>query len=66
MQKKLRNMASSIDQINALVEKYGLSETVKQEIVKIAKQAFNNGRYTVHLSKHDLDNNNIKGYKDGF
>ena len=59
-------MGNSTEQINALVERYGLSETVKQEIVNIAKQAFNNGRYTVHLSKHDLDNNNIKGYKDGF
>ena len=59
-------MGNTTEQINALVERFYLSETVKQEIIKIAKQAFNNGRYTVHLSKHDLENNNIKGYKDGF
>lgn len=40
MQKKLRNMASSIEQINDLVEKYGLSETVKQEIVNIVNDAY--------------------------
>jgi hypothetical protein len=28
-------MANSIDKINALTEKYGLSETVKQEFIKI-------------------------------
>lgn len=44
MQKKLRNMASSIEQINDLVEKYGLSETVKQEIVNIVNDAYEKGR----------------------
>lgn len=39
MQKKLRNMTSSMEQINALVERFGLSETVKQEIIKIVKKA---------------------------
>ena len=38
MQKKLRNM-NSTEQINALVEKFGLSETVKQEIIKIVEKA---------------------------
>jgi hypothetical protein len=53
---------NTTEQINALVERFGLSETVKQEIIKIVKQAFYNGRYTIHLSKHDLDNHNIKGF----
>ena len=45
MQKKLRNMASSTEQINALVEKFGLSETVKQEIIKITEIAYNEGHH---------------------
>lgn len=54
MQKKLRNMASSIEQINALVERFGLSETVKQEIVKIVEDAYNDAYvkgYAVALIK---------------
>ena len=43
MQKKLRNMASSIDKINALTEKYGLSETVKEAIIEISKDAYITG-----------------------
>jgi hypothetical protein len=30
---------TSIDKINALVDKYSLSETVKQEIIKILEKA---------------------------
>jgi len=32
-------MENSIEQINALVLQYGLSETVKQEIIKIVHKA---------------------------
>jgi hypothetical protein len=45
-------MASSIEQINALVERFGLSETVKQEIVKIVDivnfNAYEQGRYDLY------------------
>ena len=34
---------NTTEQINALVEKYGLSETVKQEIVKIVKESYEEG-----------------------
>jgi hypothetical protein len=34
---------NTTEQINALVLQYGLSETVKQEIVKIAEIAYNEG-----------------------
>jgi len=40
------------EQINALVEKFGLSETVKQEIVKIHDKA--------------CDDAYDKGYKNGY
>jgi len=36
-------MANSIDKINALVDKYSLSETVKEEIRKISKDAYIQG-----------------------
>ncbi len=36
-------MASSIDKINALTEKYGLSETVKEAIRKISSDAYIQG-----------------------
>jgi len=36
-------MASSIDKINALTEKYGLSETVKLAIIEISKEAYITG-----------------------
>jgi len=36
-------MASSIDKINALTEKYGLSETVKLAIIEISKEAYVTG-----------------------
>lgn len=37
-------MGNSTEQINALVERYGLSETVKQEIVNIVNDAYEKGR----------------------
>jgi hypothetical protein len=36
-------MASSIDKINALTEKYGLSNTVKEAIIEISKDAYIQG-----------------------
>ncbi len=36
-------MATSIDKINALVDKYSLSETVKEEIRKISSDAYIQG-----------------------
>lgn len=36
------------EQINALVKKYGISETVKQEIVKIVNDAYEQGRYDLY------------------
>ena len=36
-------MANSIEKINALTEKYGLSETVKQAIINISKEAYITG-----------------------
>ncbi len=52
MQKKLRNMENSIEQINALVERFGLSDTVKKEIVKIVDivnfNAYEQGRYDLY------------------
>ena len=36
-------MANSIEKINALVDKYSLSETVKQEIRKISSDAYIQG-----------------------
>jgi hypothetical protein len=32
------------EQINALVERFGLSETVKQEIIKIVNYAYEKGQ----------------------
>lgn len=43
-------MASSIEQINALVLKYGLSETVRQAMMEIAYDAYQLG-YSVALDK---------------
>jgi len=36
-------MASSIDKINAITEKYGLSNTVKEAIIEISKDAYIQG-----------------------
>jgi hypothetical protein len=36
-------MATSIDKINALTEKYGLSNTVKEAIIEISKDAYITG-----------------------
>lgn len=58
MQKKLRNMASSIEKIEALAEKYNLSHTVKQAIIQISKDAYIQGHNDCHKQ--------LKGYKDGF
>ncbi len=38
-------MASSIEKINALTEKYGLSETVKEAIIEISKEAYIKGSH---------------------
>lgn len=43
MQKKLRDMASSIEKIEALAEKYNLSYTVKEAIIQISKDAYIQG-----------------------
>ena len=47
-------MASSIDKINALTEKYGLSETVKLAIIEISKEAYCSGVHSVvnQIVKH--------------
>lgn len=37
-------MENSIEQINALVLQYGLSETVKQEIINIVNDAYDKGQ----------------------
>ncbi len=36
-------MTSEIDKINALVDKYSLSETIKQAIIQISKDAYIKG-----------------------
>jgi hypothetical protein len=60
LQKKLRNMGNSTEQINALVEKFGLSETVKQEIIKIVENTnkwyyVNQGQLPLCYSTGDWD-----------
>lgn len=39
---------NTTEQINALVERFGLSETVKQEIVKIVNDAYERGRQDLY------------------
>ncbi len=47
-------MASSIEKINALVDKYNLSNTVKEAIIEISKDAYVNGVHSVvnQIVKH--------------
>ncbi len=52
---------NTTEQINALVDKYNLSETVRQEIVKIIDivnfNAYEQGRYDLYKEFEDKKNN---------
>ena len=61
MQKKLKIMASSIDKINRLVDKYSLSDTVKEAIIEISKDAYITGSNNASkaLKEHQQEVNRI-------
>lgn len=57
-------MASSIDKINALVDKYSLSETVKQECIKISKESYTLGSNNAFNALRTQNNQNNKIFKE--
>ncbi len=50
------NFMTSIDKINALVDKYSLSETVKQAIIQISKDAYVTGHTDCFNQINEVNN----------